>query len=97
MIVIVLGGLTFGVFSATEGAAVGAILAVGLRWPPQAHRASFWATLMDTARTTAMIYVIVSARGCSPTSSPLEGPDAFVAAIRDSGLPPLRRSSCCCC
>lgn len=88
MIAVVLGGLTFGVFTATEAAAVGAILAVGFAaLRGKLDRERFRTTLMDTARTTAMLYVIVIGAGLFTYFITISrGPDAFVAAIRDSGL-----------
>ena len=74
--VIILGGIYGGVFSPTEGAAVGtvALLAIGL-----AQRSLTWATLrtsiLNTASTTAMIFVI------------LMGSEIFNAFLALSGLP----------
>lgn len=60
MIGIVLGGISFGVFTATEGAAVGATLAFGFAlWRRKLTRVSLSAALEETASTTAMIYLII--------------------------------------
>jgi len=91
LIAAVLGGLLAGVFTATEAAAVGAVLAfafaVGRR---TLTRETFWAALMDTASNTAMIYVIICGAavfGYFVTLS--KAPGELVAAIQATAFPPL--------
>jgi C4-dicarboxylate transporter DctM subunit len=60
LILIVLGGISFGVFTAVEGAAVGAALAFMFALLRRSLDAeTFKQTLIDVASTTAMIYVII--------------------------------------
>lgn len=91
LIAAVLGGLLGGVFTATEAAAVGAVLAfafaIGRR---TLTRETFWAALMDTASNTAMIYVIICGAaifGYFVTLS--KAPGELVAAIQATAFPPL--------
>jgi len=89
LIAIVLGGLSFGVFTATEGAAVGAALAFAFALMRRSlRRESFWRTLMDVASTTAMIYVIIiGATIFGYFVAVSHAPGALVGAVKDSGLP----------
>ena len=91
LIAAVLGGLLGGVFTATEAAAVGAVLAfafaVGRR---TLTRETFWAALMDTASNTAMIYIIICGAaifGYFVTLS--KAPGELVAAIQATAFRPL--------
>ena len=88
LIGIVLGGISFGVFTATEGAAVGAALAFLFALLRRALDArTFWSTLTDVASTTGMIYVIIigaSLFGYFVAIS--HAPEAMIAAIAQSGL-----------
>jgi tripartite ATP-independent transporter DctM subunit len=60
LFVVVIGGIYFGVFDPTEGAAVGAFGAGILAfWKGRLDRAGFLACLKDTAKTTGMIFLIV--------------------------------------
>jgi tripartite ATP-independent transporter DctM subunit len=57
---VVIGGIYFGVFDPTEGAAVGAFGAGVLAfWKGKLDRAGFFACLKDTAKTSGMIFMIV--------------------------------------
>ena len=88
LIGIVLAGMSFGVFTATEAAAVGALLAFlfavlrgALDWRVMRT------TLMETASTTGMIYVIiVGAALFGYFVEVSQAPRAIVTAIGDSGL-----------
>ncbi|MBL8386408.1 MAG: TRAP transporter large permease [Burkholderiales bacterium] len=88
LILIVLGGITWGVFTATEGAAVGAALAfLFAAARRRLNRQTFWSTLTDVASTTAMIYVIIvgaSLFGYFVAVS--QAPAALIRAISESGL-----------
>jgi C4-dicarboxylate transporter, DctM subunit len=88
LIGIVLGGISFGVFTATEGAAVGAALAFFFALMRRSlNLATFKSTLIDVASTTAMIYVIIigaSLFGYFVAVS--HAPEAMIKAITDSGL-----------
>lgn len=89
IIAIVLGGISFGVFTATEAAAVGAMLAFVVALLRRSlNRQVLAATLMDTASTTAMIYVIiVGAALFGYFVAVTQAPQAMIGAIGDSGLP----------
>ncbi|MFN0162199.1 MAG: TRAP transporter large permease [Burkholderiales bacterium] len=88
LILIVLGGITWGVFTATEGAAVGAALAfLFAAARGRLNRSTFWSTLTDVAGTTAMIYVIIigaSLFGYFVAVS--QAPAALIKLISESGL-----------
>jgi C4-dicarboxylate transporter, DctM subunit len=88
LIGIVLGGISFGVFTATEGAAVGAALAFIFALVRRSLNAeSFRQTLVDVASTTAMIYVIiVGASLFSYFVAVSHAPDAMIQTIAGSGL-----------
>ena len=62
LVVVVLGGIYGGVFTATEGAGIGAMGAFLFAW---ARRTLTWAVLLDvlveSARTTAMLFAILIA------------------------------------
>lgn len=91
LITAVLGGLLGGVFTATEAAAVGAVLAFAFALGRRTlTRETFWAALTDTASNTAMIYVIICGAavfGYFVTLS--KAPGELVAAIQATAFPPL--------
>ena len=88
LIGVVLAGMSFGVFTATEAAAVGALLAflfAALR--RSLDVSTLRTTLTETASTTGMIYVIiVGAALFGYFVEVSQAPRAIVAAIGDSGL-----------
>ena len=88
LILIVLGGISFGVFTATEGAAVGAALAFVFALVRRSLNAkTFWDTLTGVASTTGMIYVIIIGAtlfGYFVTVS--HAPDVMIKSIAESGL-----------
>lgn len=88
LILVVLGGISFGIFTATEAAAVGAGLAfVCAIFRRALTREVLETTLMETASTTAMIYmIIVGAALFGYFIAVTQSPQALVVAIRDSGL-----------
>jgi tripartite ATP-independent transporter DctM subunit len=60
LILVVLGGIAFGWFTPTEAASVGATGALLLcAWRRKLNRASLQGALMQTLRTTGMIYVVI--------------------------------------
>lgn len=89
LILVVLGGISFGFFTATEAAAVGAGLAFACAIIRRAlTRGVLETTLMETASTTGMIYVIIIGAGLfGYFIAVTQSPQALVAVIRDSGLP----------
>ncbi len=91
LVVIVLGGIYGGVFTATEGAGIGAFGAFVFAW---ARRTLTWRVLfevlVDSARTTAMLFTILIAATMfanfiNMTSMPYDLKDW----ILELGLPPL--------
>lgn len=89
LILVVLGGISFGFFTATEAAAVGAGLAFVCAIMRRAlTREVLETTLMETASTTGMIYVIIVGAGLfGYFIAVTQSPQALVTLIRDSGLP----------
>jgi C4-dicarboxylate transporter DctM subunit len=62
LILVVLGGMYMGVFTATEGGAVGAAAALVVAWWRKAlDWRTFWKLLIDTGYVTASLILIVSA------------------------------------
>lgn len=88
LILVVLGGISFGLFTATEAAAVGAGLAFACAIMRRAlTREVLETTLMETASTTGMIYVIIVGAGLfGYFIAVTQSPQALVTLIRDSGL-----------
>ena len=91
LVVAVLGGTTFGVFTATEAAAVGAALAFFFSVTRRRlTRERFWGALTDTAQSTAMIYVIIA--GASVFAyfvTVSHAPELMVKAIQNAGMPAM--------
>ncbi len=89
LLVAVLGGAMFGVFTATEAAAVGAALAFFFAISRRRlTRTRFWDALMDTASNTAMVYVIIAGAAIfSYFVTITQAPAALVSAIGGSGVP----------
>ena len=89
LLVAVLGGAMFGVFTATEAAAVGAALAFLFTLVRRRlTRQRFWDALTDTASNTAMVYVIIAGAALFSYFVTLsQAPAALVSAIGDSGVP----------
>jgi C4-dicarboxylate transporter DctM subunit len=90
VILITLGGIYGGFFTATEGAAVGtlAMLAVGLL-QRQLDRHGFITSLLNTAETAAMIFLILlGAEVFNAFLASTQMPEQLASLISDSGLPP---------
>jgi tripartite ATP-independent transporter DctM subunit len=89
LLVAVLGGAMFGVFTATEAAAVGAALAFFFAvMRRRLTRPRFWEALTDTASNTAMVYVIIAGAALFSYFVTLsQAPAALVGAIGESGVP----------
>lgn len=89
LIAIVLGGMSFGIFSATEAAAVGAVVAflfaAGRR---KLTRDTMQQALIETASTTAMIYVIIVGAALFGYFIEItQAPQLMARAVGESGLP----------
>jgi tripartite ATP-independent transporter DctM subunit len=89
LVAAVLGGTILGVFTATEAAAVGAALAFLFSVVRRRlTRERLGAALLDTASSTAMIYVIIAGAALfSYFVTVSHAPAAMVKAIQDSGVP----------
>ena len=87
----VLGGLFFGVFTATEAAAVGAAIAFGIAWWRGAlGRGALWQIVGETTRSTAMLYfVIIGAMAISFFMGTSGLPQWITESLSNSGLPGL--------
>jgi tripartite ATP-independent transporter DctM subunit len=85
----VMGGMAAGVFTATESAAVGAVMAFVFAWGR--HRLTLEAVraaLLSTASTSAMIYVlIIGASLFGYFAAVTQAPQALVEAVKASGIP----------
>jgi tripartite ATP-independent transporter DctM subunit len=90
LFVVVIGGIYFGVFDPTEGAAFGAFGAGLLAfWKGRLDRAGFFACLKDTAKTTGMIFLIVLGADFLNIFMALTGVAEQLSALAaDSGLNP---------
>lgn len=86
---VVIGGMSIGAFTATEAAAVGAVMAFGFAWKRGAlRRERLREALTSTASTSAMIYVlIIGATLFGYFSAVTQAPQAIADAIRDAGVP----------
>jgi tripartite ATP-independent transporter DctM subunit len=85
----VIGGMAAGIFTATESAAVGAVLAAVFAWGRRRiNRGSLRAALLSTASTAAMIYVLVIGATLFGTFTAVtQAPQAVVEAVGASGIP----------
>ena len=91
LVAVVLGGIYGGVFTATEGAGIGAAGAFGFAL---ARRALTWRTLFDvlveSARTTAMLFtILIAATLFSNFVNFTSMPNDLKDGITQLGLPPL--------
>jgi tripartite ATP-independent transporter DctM subunit len=86
---VVIGGMAAGAFTATEAAAVGAVMAFGFAaWRRALTREALVTALAGTATTTGMIYVlIIGATLFGYFSTVTQAPQAIADAIRDAGIP----------
>ncbi|HET6519645.1 MAG TPA: TRAP transporter large permease, partial [Geminicoccaceae bacterium] len=86
---LVIGGIYLGWFSPTEAAAVGAAGALLLAWLRGGMtRGEAWAAVLETARTTAMIFLILVGAALFNDFLETAGlPAALAGAVAGSGLP----------
>lgn len=86
---IVIGGMAAGVFTATESAAVGAVLAFAFAvWRRALTRDSLKQALLSTATTSGMIYVlIIGASLFGYFAAVTQAPQALVESVQASGIP----------
>ncbi len=85
----VIGGMAVGIFTATESAAVGAVMAFVFAWGRRTlHLASLRVALLSTASTSAMIYVlIIGASLFGYFAAVTQAPQVLVQLVKDSGIP----------
>jgi C4-dicarboxylate transporter, DctM subunit len=85
----VIGGMAAGVFTATESAAVGAVMAFVFAWGRRClGRTALREALLNTATTSAMIYVlIIGASLFGYFAAVTQAPQALVEAVQASGIP----------
>lgn len=85
----VVGGMALGVFTATESAAVGAVLAFGFAAMRGALRLGQWrSALLSTASTSAMIYVlIIGASLFGYFSAVTQAPQVLVNWVDEAQIP----------
>lgn len=85
----VIGGMAAGVFTATESAAVGAVMAFAFAAMRRTlSRPALRAALLSTANTSAMIYVlIIGASLFGYFAAVTQAPQALVEAVQSSGIP----------
>lgn len=88
---VVAGGIYSGIFTVTESAAVGSVLAMAIAiFRGELSVRAFWAALHDTAATTAMIYVIVIGAGVFSYSMTLSLlPETLVTWMGELPVSPL--------
>ncbi len=85
----VLGGIYFGVFTATEAAGIGALWAaiIAIAIYRQFGWRDLWEGALDTARTTAMLFMIIVGAGLyGHMLTKLRIPDELVKLVVDYGL-----------
>ena len=89
--VVVIGGIYLGVFSPTEGAAVGAAATGLLSWTVGGMRfAGIRAAILDTAKITGMIFLIlIGAEFYSSFLALSRLPQSLAEVIAGTGWPPL--------
>jgi tripartite ATP-independent transporter DctM subunit len=91
IVAIVIGGIYLGVFTETEAAAVGAMLTMlyaALR--RRLTRVALSAALLDTIRTTALVFLIlIGAHVLAPFLALTQIPADLAAGLKDLALPPL--------
>jgi tripartite ATP-independent transporter DctM subunit len=85
----VMGGMAAGVFTATESAAVGAVMALLFAWGRRRlQRDAIRQALLATAGTSAMIYVlIIGASLFGYFAAVTQAPQVLVEAVQASGIP----------
>ena len=89
--IVVIGGIYRGVFTPTEGAAVGAAATGVLSWTIGGMRLNgIVASILDTAKITGMIFLIlIGAEFYSSFLALSQLPQALAQGVADTGWPPL--------
>ena len=88
---IIMGGIFAGVFTPTEAAAVGAILAFLIAlFRRTINKSNFLALASETTQSVSMIYVLIIGALMAAYAFALTGvPNAIALGILESGLPPM--------
>jgi tripartite ATP-independent transporter DctM subunit len=91
VVVVTIGGIYAGVFTVTEAAAVGAGLTLAHAiWRRRLTRATLSDALLQTVRTTAMVFLIlIGAHIFSPFLAITRIPTELAGSMMSLGLPPL--------
>lgn len=90
--VFVLGGMYFGVFTATEAAAAGALaaLAIAVLVYRSLGPREIWTSALDATRTSAMLFMILAAAAVfSHALTKMRIPQEIVALVSSYGLGPI--------
>ncbi len=90
--VFVLGGMYFGVFTATEAAAAGALaaLAIAVLVYRSLGPREIWTSALDATRTSAMLFMILAAAAVfSHALTKMRIPQEIVALVTSYGLGPI--------
>ncbi len=91
IVAIVIGGIYLGVFTETEAAAVGALLTMlHAIWRRTLTRAALMTALLDTVRTTALVFLIlIGAHFFTPFLALTQIPADLSTVLTGLALPPL--------
>ena len=88
VILVSIGGIYLGVFTPVEASGVGAALTVALAFATRAiNLKGFWRAVMDTVRTSAMLYmIVVGANVLNPFLALTDIPEALEATLVALGI-----------
>jgi len=91
IVTVVIGGIYTGVFTVTEAASVGAFLTfLHALWSRRLTLARFFAALLDTVRTTAMVFfILIGAHFFAPFLALTRIPVNLAGAVADLAVPAL--------
>ena len=91
VVIIVIGGIYAGIFTVTEAAAVGAFLTfLHALWTRRLTIANFFAALLDTVKTTSMVFfILIGAHFFAPFLALTRIPVNLADAIGDLAIPAL--------
>jgi len=91
IVIIVIGGIYTGAFTVTEAASVGAFLTfLHALWSRKLTIARFFAALLDTIKTTAMVFfILIGAHFFAPFLALTRIPVNLAASIADLAVPAL--------
>ncbi|HEY8357101.1 MAG TPA: TRAP transporter large permease subunit [Ramlibacter sp.] len=89
--VAVFGGMFFGIFTATEAAAIGTVLTFVIAlWRGKLSKGALWPVAVDTTRSTSMLYfVLIGALMVTFFMGTSGAPEALTELLGKSGFPAL--------